>query len=242
MLSNKKRGKGVLGEVTIAQSLDEHWFTCRKWWVIAFASLFSPSLLHLLNYFYLIPQVLLLLLFLFSAQSNWVGEWASGCVMLSRWLGLTHHTDTTPITRWSALGSGLGCWRRCHLAGKNLATNDSTIGLVLEGQISSTLPQTFQVCRSHIFLLDYIKLSPYVLILQSFCVFWVHCSYSPHTVTEIPIQWHLSWCPYFPTVIPVQFFRIVLHLWNRFWLVTSFLLVKQSVSPHLCFDRSSLQW
>lgn len=59
-------------------------------------------------------------------------------------------------------------WRRHYYAGENITTNDWSIVLVLEGQISHFhLLLTCEVCTFRILLLDYIKWSPYVLTLIS---------------------------------------------------------------------------
>lgn len=64
------------------------------------------------------------------------------------------------------------------------------------GQISSPLPQTCQVCTSHILLLDYMKCSPYVLILIS------PSAYSGCIAPTVPTQ--LQWLLFSDTFLDVH--------------------------------------
>lgn len=82
---------------------------------------------------------------------------------------------------------------------------------------SLPLPQTCQVCSSHTFLLDYIIMVLafslwsewdtlfYVFLHMYSCIYipaysYVICCHLPHIIKVIPVQWYLSWCPYFPTI------------------------------------------
>lgn len=73
MLSNKKQGEGVLREEGIVQRLAGHCLLVGGGESLPLHH-FCLSLCFILKYFYLTPRALLLLLFVFSVLSHWVGE------------------------------------------------------------------------------------------------------------------------------------------------------------------------
>lgn len=110
---------------------------------------------------------------------------------------------------------------------------------------SPPLPQNCQVCSSHIFLLDYINWGPYILTLISGTHSSVYSRWFAATFPT-PLKWFLFsdifLCAHISPQVSLYYSSMLSSICGTGFGWSLLSSVKQSDSPHLCFDRSSLHW